>query len=220
MEPKNQKITTVLFDFDMTLVDSSYVITECTNKLADLYGLRRITREELLTVIGLPLADAWERQWGRVEPEWLDTYRAKFREAEQEGMRAFPGTRCVPLALRDAGIKTGVVSNRNFARLAVERAGLADLFDIVVGCEDVTKPKPDAEPLLYALKQLGEYPESAVYVGDTDIDMQTAVNAGVRGIGMTTGNFDHEGLRRAGATWICDDLREIPGLIGITEHQE
>lgn len=214
MEPK---ITTVLFDFDMTLVDSSYIVTECTNRLADLYGLRRITREELMTMIGLPLADSWERQWGRVEQEWLDTYRAKFRDMEQEGMREFPGTRPVPRALRAAGLRTGVVSNRSYARLAVEKAGLADLFDVVVGLEDVTKPKPDAEPLLFALERLGERRENAVYVGDTDIDMQTAVNAGVRGIGMTTGNFGPEALRRAGAAWVCRGLGEIPAIAGIGE---
>ncbi len=219
MEPSqnNQKITTVLFDFDMTLVDSSYIVTECTNKLADMFGLRRITREELMTMIGLPLVDSWKRQWGRFEQEWLDTYRAKFRDAEHGGMREFPGTRSVPRLLRTAGIKTGVVSNRSFARLAVETAGLTDLFDVVVGLEDVTKPKPDAEPLLCALDRLGERRENAVYVGDTDIDMQTAVHAGVRGIGMTTGNFTPEGLRLAGATWACDDLREIPAIVGIGE---
>lgn len=211
----NDKITTVLFDFDMTLVDSSYVITECTNKMADVYGLRRITREELMTVIGLPLEDAWRKQWGHVEQAWLDTYRANFRDAEHGGMREFPGTRSVPAALKAAGMKTGVVSNRNFARAAVERAGLIDLFDVIVGFENVTHPKPHAEPLLHALGELGERPGNAVYVGDTDIDIQTALNAGVRGIGMTTGNFDEAGLMAAGATWVCKDLREILGIVGI-----
>lgn len=215
MNEPAEKITTVLFDFDMTLVDSSYIITECTNKMADAFGLRRITREELMTVIGLPIADAWRKQWGHFEDEWLDMYRAEFRDVEQGGMREFPGTREVPAMLRAAGIKTGVVSNRNFARAAVEKTGLADLFDVIVGFENVTHPKPHAEPLLYALSELGESPSSAVYVGDTDIDMQTAVNAATRGIGMTTGNFDDAGLRAAGATWVCGDLRDIPAIIGI-----
>jgi queuosine biosynthesis protein QueD len=214
-EDLEPKIEAVLFDFDMTLVDSSYVITDCTNKLADMYGLRRITREELMTVIGLPLAEAWERQWGRVEPEWLDTYRAKFRDAEQEGMREYPGARVVPAALRAAGIRTGVVSNRTYARLAVDKAGMSDLFDVVVGFENVTKPKPDAEPVLHALAQIGVRPWNAVYVGDTDVDMMTAVNAGVRGIGVTTGNFGGEDLRAAGAEWVCGALEEIPAIIGI-----
>ena len=52
------RIGAVLFDFDMTLVDSSYAITECTNLLADAKGLARVTREEILKVIGLPIEES------------------------------------------------------------------------------------------------------------------------------------------------------------------
>lgn len=208
-----EPIKAVVFDFDMTLMDTSYIITECTNLLAGRYGLRRVTREEMLTVIGLPIADSWIALWGRFEEEWLEHYRAHFRGVEQAGFREFPGTREVPARLREAGVRTGVASNRRFAASALEQSGIAPLFDAVVGLEDVTNPKPHPEPILTALSRLGVEPREAAYVGDTDIDMRTAAAAGVMGIGVTTGNFGADALISAGALAVCASLREIPGIV-------
>lgn len=211
----SQAIAAVLFDFDMTLVDSSYIITECTNLMADAKGLPRVTRQDLLRVIGLPIEESWRGLWGRFEEEWLDYYRSHLRGIEQEGFVNFPGTVAVPELLKAKGIKVGVVSNRRFAGLSVEKAGLAHLFDTVVGLEDVKQAKPHPESLLLALERIGVETARAIYVGDTDIDMKTAVAADVRGVGMTTGVFEPDQLLGAGATWVCGDLREIPDLLNI-----
>lgn len=210
-----QSVAAVLFDFDMTLVDSSYIITECTNLLAEAKGLPRVTREELLKVIGLPIEESWRTLWGQFDESWLDFYRSNFRAREQTGFIQFPGTIEVPELLKEMGVKVGVVSNRRFAYMAVEHSGLAHLFDTVVGLEDVGNAKPHPESILLALERLGIEPAQTVYVGDTDIDMKTAVAANVRGIGMTTGAFEREQLLEVGATWVCDDLREIPNLLCI-----
>ena len=210
-----KKIEAVLFDFDMTLVDSSYIITECMNRLAEAKGLRPITRGELLTVIGLELEDSWKVLWGHVGPDWVDFYRANFRELEVGGFREFPGTRKLPEALKKAGIRTGIVSNRHFARAAAERAGIAHLFEIVVGLEDVERGKPAPDSLRFALNGLGLPPESVVYVGDTDLDMAAAVAADVMAVGVTTGNLGADELLAAGAACACDDLLEVPAAIGL-----
>ena len=215
----NAPVKAVLFDFDMTLVDSSYVITECMNRLAEAKGLRRITREELLSVIGLELEDSWKVLWGRVEPDWLDFYRGNFRELELGGFKEFPGTRRLPEALRRTGIHTGIVSNRRFARMAAERAGLAGLFDVIVGLEDVERGKPAPDSLLFAIERLGIVPADAVYVGDTDLDMIAARAAGIRAVGVSTGNLDESALREAGGDAACADLLEVPAAIGLKLEQ-
>lgn len=208
-------VAAVLFDFDMTLVDSSYIITECTNLLADAKGLPRVKREDILKVIGMPIEETWRELWGRFDKTWLAFYRSNFREREQGGFIRFPGTVEVPERLRKMGVRVGVVSNRKFAIAAVEKSGLAHLFDTVVGLEDVSNPKPDPESLLLALERLGVAAEQAIYVGDTDIDMQTALAANVFGVGMTTGAFERDQLIRSGAALVCDDIREIPNHICI-----
>ncbi len=211
-----REIKAALFDFDMTLVDSSWGIEHCTNKFAELKGLRPVPRETVMAAIGLTIEDSWRMYWGEFRQEWLEEYREKFRGEERSMLRLFPDTIAVLDALRAAGIKTGLVSNRRFARNPAEYLGLAERLDVIIGLEDVTHAKPDPEPLLTALSRLGAEPGQAVYVGDTDIDMQTAAAAGVPGIGVATGNFSREEHLAAGAWRACAALAEVPALCGVS----
>ena len=195
-----------LFDFDLTLVDTSYAITDCSNLLADEFGLRHVTRDEVIKVIGLPILGSWEALWGQSRSEWLDFYRANLREQEHSGFREFPDTRLAVERLRANGVLTGIVTNRHKGRNAVEGCGLTPLFDVIVGVEDVNNPKPHPEPLLKAMSLLNVEPEAVFYIGDTDIDMKTAKAANVRGIGVTTGSFGAEELISAGAEISCANL--------------
>ena len=209
------RVAAVLFDFDMTLIDSSYAIAECTNLLAKAKGQRLVTREEVLAVIGLPIEKSWEMLWGEgvVGSDWIQYYRENLRGAEFVNYRLFPGSIEVPKVLKEEGLLVGVVSNRRFARLAVEGVGMAPLMDVIVGLEDVERPKPDPQSVLMGISKLGISAASALYVGDTDIDMRTACAADIRGIGMTTGNFSRAELLAAGAHHVCGDLREIVDLV-------
>lgn len=208
-----QQIRAIYFDFDMTLVDSSYGITHCMNLLAEDQGLRQVSREEVLSTIGDPIELAWEKLWGEFRPEWITIYRERFRGEEASRMRLFPETRPVLEKIRMAGIRVGLVSNRTCARAAVDGAGMTDLFEVVVGRENVTHAKPHPEPLQKGMEALVATQGETLYVGDTDLDMQTAVAAGVRGVGMTTGNFSRQGLLAAGAWKVLDSLVELEPLV-------
>ena len=205
----------VIFDFDMTLADSSYAIHHCSNLLARKFGLEEVSREVVLAGIGLPIEDCWRLYWGDFNEEWLGYYRDEFRGVEQTGIRLFPNTVAALEELRAKGVKTGVVSNRRFARRVVDATKLTPYMDVIIGLEDVTNAKPDPEALFKAIGKLGVGADEAVYVGDTDIDMKTAVAAAVRGVGVTTGNFGEDGLAAAGAWRVCSDLIEVPGLFGL-----
>lgn len=207
-----EKIKAVLFDFDMTLVDSSYAIHHCTNLLASHLGFDHISREKVLSAIGLTIEDSWQMFWGDFRQEWVDFYRANYIEEEQAKLRFFPNTLVTLERLRMMGIKVGVVSNRRFAKRPVEFMGLTPMLDVVVGLEDVERAKPEPDSLIKGFETLGLQPSEVLYVGDTDIDMMTTVAAGCMGIGMTTGNFGKEALSRAGAGEVMDDLGEIPLL--------
>ena len=207
------KITAVIFDFDMTLVDSAHAVTECMNMLADEKGMRRVSEDEMRALIGLPLEDEWRKLWGYFEPEWVNYYREKFVDIEFGLIKEYPETREVLASLRESGIKTGVATNRKRAVKALEYVGLFELLDVIVGLEDVKNAKPHTEPVLTAVSRAGSTPATALYAGDTLIDMETALSAGVRGIGMTTGNFGEKELRDGGASWVCSDLREIFDIV-------
>lgn len=205
----------VTFDFDMTLADSSHAIHRCMNLMAKKLGLRELSYQTVLKGIGSPLEDSMLLYWGDFHKEWIDVYREEFRALERGAIVLFPNTIQALNKLRAAGVKCGVVSNRRYARSVIESVGLADLMDVIIGREDTERPKPNPDSLLKGLSTLGVETCEALYVGDTDIDMQTAVAANVRGVGVTTGNFDAEGLTRAGAWRVCNDLAEVPELLGI-----
>ncbi|WP_051461088.1 MULTISPECIES: HAD family hydrolase [Aminobacterium] len=202
-------VKAVVFDFDMTLADSSYAITECTNRLAEEQGLRPVTREEVLKTIGMPIRDGWLFLWGRFEEDWLVRYRGFFVEQEYAGIRVFPGT--VPLlkSLQKKGIKLAVASNRQNARPVVESQRLEGFFEYIIGIQDVENPKPAPDILYKSMELLKTDPEEIFYVGDTDLDMMTSVAAGVRGLGLSTGNFSREELQASGAWKTFEKIEDI-----------
>lgn len=208
-----KKCEAVLFDFDMTLADSSEAICHCTNLLAREFGLREVPAEEVRAAIGLPIEDSWHGFWGDFQPAWLDHYRSHFRGDEITRIKLFPNTLDTVKTLKAAGKKLGVASNRRFAARAVAATGLTPLLDVVVGLEDVERAKPEPDCLIEGFARLGVELENGIYVGDTDIDMKTALSAGIRGIGLTTGNFDKAGLTAAGALLVLDDLSELSAII-------
>jgi len=197
----------------MTLMDTSYIITECTNRLAEKFGLRAVSLEEMRSLIGLPIEDEWVVLWGRFEPEWLDYYRGHFSSMERAGFREFPDTRSAVSSLRENGVKTGIVTNRRYARAVAEQCGIDGLFDVFVGIDEVHNPKPHPEPLTEALSRLGVPRGDAFYTGDTDIDMRAAAAAGVTAIGVATGSFDAGKLTGAGAVYACRNLTEASDAI-------
>ncbi len=79
-----------IFDFDMTLVDSSYAIRDTMNLLASREGLPAVTREQVLSVIGLPIRESWIKIWGRFEEQGLRISRAVFLERSSRGSFPFP----------------------------------------------------------------------------------------------------------------------------------
>lgn len=206
-------IKLVLFDFDMTLVDSSYAIAHCTNLLAEHFGLRKLSREETLTIIGIHIEKAWENVWGDFRQEWLDYYRENFSVKEDSLIRVFDSTIPTLEKLKSMGVKTGVASNRHYAPRPIKALGLEKYLDSIAGIKDVERPKPAPDMILLSLAQLQIAKEHAVYTGDTDTDMKTAKAAGVRAIGMTTGNFTREQLLEAGADHVCSNLSEIPDIV-------
>lgn len=211
----NNDIQAVLFDFDMTLIDSSHAITACMNGMARDLNLLEVTREQVLSTIGLPIEAAWRTLWGEFRTEWLEHYRNRYSALERKGLRPFPGT--VPLLekLSARGIRRGVVTNRRYARVSVEAVGLAPYFEAIVGLESVERPKPFPDSLLLGLKILEVEPGFAVFVGDTDIDMKTGIAAGVRTIGISSGNHGEEELARAGAWKTALDLVSLGALLGL-----
>jgi HAD superfamily hydrolase (TIGR01549 family) len=199
----------------MTLVNSLSAIKTATNLFADEIGRPRVTEDQILEVIGLPLEETWEEFWGACEPGWVERYRAGYKDVEASGFVPFPDAVPTLKALKAASLKTAVVTNRAMASFVVESAGLKGYIDAQVGADDVANAKPDPEPLLKALGLLGAKAEEAVYLGDTEIDMRAGSGAKIRPVGVTTGPVCRETLLESGAWAVIDSLGELLPLIGV-----
>ena len=204
-----------LLDFDLTLVDSVPAIMEATNRFADVIGRPHVARERILETIALPFEETWPEFWGDWDPAWPALYRESCWGLESAGLILLPGAVGAMEALKAAGLKTAVVTNRWEAAKAVESAGLIQYFDLVVGFGDSPRPKPAPDPVLKALELLGAEPSEAAFAGDTVVDIQTALAAGVDAVGVTTGPDGREALLSAGAARVIGSIGELPGVLGI-----
>lgn len=199
----------VIFDHDMTIVDSSEAITAGMNAIASRNGLKPVSRDDVLRGIALPLSDAFADLWGRAEPEWIDHYRESVYDLEYKLIKPFPNTVSTLLKLKDMGMILAVASNRYSPSEALEKTGLLKYFDTVVGLIDGTAPKPSPEMLLLLMEKFRAPKEETVYIGDALIDIDTANAAGIKSIGVTTGNYSKSDFGKRGVWKIIDNIEDV-----------
>lgn len=186
-------VTAVVFDFDLTLADSLEPVTECINYGLRGLGLPEASQEDIARTIGLHLSDALVVLAGEEQKIKAERFVKLF--AQRADVVMADNTRiysAVPEALRglkDSGYRLGIVSTKYRYRIEdiLKRDGLLDIFDDVVGGEDVQRHKPAPDALCLALSNLGAGRQEAVYVGDSVTDAMTAQAAGVRFVAVLSG---------------------------------
>lgn len=175
----------VFFDFDYTLGDATEAIVA-----GFLYGLHTMgypipTREEIRLTVGLVLKDGFTAITGETDEakreEFSRLYRSICTPAQIATAILCPGAKELLEALHAQGVRLAVVSSKPGPILEkiLERQEIAHLFDFVIGPDAVKKPKPDPAGILAALEVTGLEKENILYCGDTVIDAEAAVNAGV-----------------------------------------
>lgn len=206
----------VLFDFDGTLADSYDAIAASVNHVRSLHGLAPIAVEEVKRHVGRGPGYLLTHTVGQGDlAEYEKQYRAHHPSVMQANTRLLPGAREVLTALRRIGIKTGVCSNkpRGYTGELLAGLSLTPLLDVVVGPEDVARPKPAPDMLLQALRQLQIAPEYALYVGDMCVDIETARAAGVHVWIVPTGSDERTVLEQARPDRLLTSLSELHDCI-------
>ena len=204
-----------LFDFDYTLALSEKGIIICFRHVLDMYGYTGRTDEEIKYTIGYTLIDGFKMLTGVDDPQLLEQYRREYVKKADTAMTAntvlYPQTLPMLRRLRDAGAKTGIISTKYTYRLeeAMDKFGCRDMFDIVIGGSDVQEPKPSPEGILKAVKKMDVDNRRVRYCGDSYIDAQAAMNAGVDFAAVTTGTTKKEEFEKYPHVKIMGDLSEI-----------
>ena len=203
------RFRTVLFDLDGTLIDHFAAIHRCHAYAMRKLGRREPTLAEVRAAVGGGLDEAIARLAGRESvaaalPLFLEHWNA----TNLDDVTLLPGAREVLAALKAAGARCGVLTNKRgpAAREVCTHLGLDPLLDGVFGAGDVPWIKPDPRFMQYALTKMGGDAATAALVGDSPYDIAAAQSAGIPFIGVTTGTHSAGELRAAGATEIFASL--------------
>ena len=181
-------------------------------------GLPEPTLAEVRAAVGGGLELAVERLVGKkLAPAALAIYRPYWDATMLDDVQLLPGARELLVALRSRGIRTAVFTNKHgpSSRLSCAHLGIADLLDGNFGATDTLWLKPDPAFTRHVLAQLGADAADTVLVGDSPFDVETARNAGLGFIGVTTGTHTADELRAARADRVCADLVEVARELGL-----
>lgn len=186
----------VLFDLDGTLADTVPLILECYRHTMTIHRGRALPDEPWLATIGTPLRE--QLAAFATGPEEVasmaETYVARQLELHDGMVRPFPGALELLTELRGRGVRTAVVTSkrRGMATRTLQRCGLGDAYDALVGADDVRRAKPDPEPVETALTLLGlegAERDRALFVGDSPFDLRAGRGAGTRTAAALWGPF-------------------------------
>jgi phosphoglycolate phosphatase len=202
----------VLFDFDGTLADSYPAITASVNHVRAAHGLPPLDEVEVRRHVGRGPSYLLTHTVPGGDPTAdVARYRAHHPAVMRAGTRLLPGAAKAVAALIASGRSVGVCSNkpRAFTRDLLEYLGLAASIDLILGPEDVARPKPAPDMLLQALSRLELPAAETLYVGDMAVDIETARAAGVPVWVVATGSDDRATLERAQPDRLLRDLYEL-----------
>lgn len=207
------RYATVLFDLDGTLLDSTRLILDSFHHTFAAHGLPPQTDESYLAGVGTPLRVEFAKYEDRPEniEAMIATYREyNFRHHDQM-VSAFPGAIDCVRALAAAKVRLGVVTSkgRHGTKLGLEALSLTDVFEVLVCSEDVTKHKPDPEPVRHALMQLGVSAEGTLFVGDSLHDMRSGRGALVATGAALWGPFAKQSLAQTEPTHFFDSFDDV-----------
>ncbi len=204
-----------IFDFDLTLADSSEGILICFKHVLKEFGYRIPDDMTIYNTIGMTLADAFDLLTGiPCNPEREDMRKAYVKKADEVMVSHtyfYGDTISIMQSLRDSGAKVGIVSTKFRYRIeqTFEAQAHTHPYDAIVGGEDVSAAKPDPQGLRLMLERLGISESDALYIGDSYIDAGTAQNACVDFAGVLTGPTTRSEFNVYPNIYIGESLRDI-----------
>lgn len=199
---------TYIFDLDGTLLNTLDDLASAVNFALHSYGMPEHTRDDIRRFVGNGVRLLMIRAVpaGEQNPhfeEVFNTFRQYYMQHSLDTTRPYDGIQEVLLTLRQRGCRLAVVSNKfDAATKELCKYFFPNTIEVAVGeheAEGIRK-KPAPDTVIEALSQLRVSADNAVYVGDSDVDLQTAHNAGLPCISVLWGFRDKDFLLAHGAT--------------------
>lgn len=207
------KYKAVLFDMDGTLLDTLADMAAAVNHILSVHGYPLRTEEEVRAFVGNGARKLMERALppdvtGEAFEALLEEYRQWYEAHACVKTAPYPGVPAVLAALHRAGVRCAVVSNKPDG---ATRELAARFFPGLpaFGQQDGIPAKPAPDMVYHALAELGVEASAAAYVGDSEVDVALARNAGLPLVAVSWGFRGREALEEAGAALVVDDAATL-----------
>jgi len=208
---------TFLFDLDGTLIDSIDLILRSYRHTLRTHRGVEPPDELWLKGLGTPIRvqlRQWSEDAGEIEAmaQTYTTYNLAHHDAL---VRPYDGIVAAVTRLKQRGKQLGLVTSksRSGAQRGLRVSGIETAFEVIVGADEVTNPKPHPEPVLLALERLGTNANDAVFVGDSRHDIECGRAAGVATAAALWGPFDRAHLEDLNPDyWLetPEDVEDLP----------
>lgn len=215
-----QKYKAIVFDMDGTVLDTLDELTKSLNYVFARHGLPAMTQEAIRPCLGFgydgfidkAAPDASESLRRTMTDEFIAYYSAHC----QTTTFPYPGIPQVLTRLKAAGYHMAIVSNKGQGAVSeLHNEYFKDYVDFSLGETPMYRKKPAPDMVWEALKRLGCAKEDAIYVGDSEVDKETADNAGLDAALVTWGFRDRDFLKALQPTYLIDTREELGALFGV-----
>lgn len=206
------KKTTILFDLDGTLIDSTKAILESFGVAYETHGTETPDAKDIVALIGHPL-DFMFSHLGVAHGEmdsYLNAYKAHYREVSKPKTHLLPNAK--EAIVRAAGFaRLGVVTTKTarYSEELLDYFGVMGYFEVLIGRESVHHPKPHPEPILKALHLMSANKDFAYMIGDTCLDIIAAQRAEIKSVAVTSGYASFEQLSICTESIVDDALEAV-----------
>ena len=213
------KLKAVIFDLDGTILDTLEDLKNSVNFALSKNGLPVRTIDEIRTFVGNGIRLLMERAVpentdSSVVDRCFEDFKAHYKEHSADKTKPYEGIIALLDELKSKGVKLAVVSNKaDFAVQTLVEKYFQGLFDFAVGEREGIRRKPCPDSVNEAIKVLDASPDEVVYVGDSEVDVETSRNAGVKCVAVTWGFRDKCVLESLSPEYIIDKPSQLMVLI-------
>lgn len=211
-----------IFDLDGTLMDSAEDLEAACNYALDKFNLHHVDSQKYKLLLGTGrrkvvesiLDDYFENYDDSTIEEFLFHYNTYYNKHMLDHTKPYEGILDMLDYLNKKNILTAILSNKpdNFTKKIVSKT-FGDKIQYVSGLKDGYQAKPDPASLLDIICELKAEKNQCVYIGDTEIDIRTAKNAGIKSIGVLWGFRNSSVLQDEGADYIVSTADEIKKIV-------
>ena len=202
-----KEFETYVFDLDGTLLETLKDLAASTNYALRTHNMPEHSIEDVRVFVGNGVKKLMERAIpnGIENPQFEDvyaTFRQHYLEHNLDTTKPYEGIPELLAELKARGKKLAIVSNKFYAATQeLARHFFPDTIEVAIGERENIKKKPAPDTVIEALRQLGASKETAVYIGDSDVDIMTAKNCNMPCVSVLWGFRDKEFLMEHGATF-------------------